>query len=44
LPKKRPRNGAAEATPEASRVRRRFERLLSAGVAIFSERSLNRVL
>ncbi len=44
MPKKRPRNGAAEATPEASRVRRRFERLLSAGVAIFSERSLNRVL
>ena len=43
MPKKRPRSGA-EATTEASRVRRRFERLLSAGVAIFSERSLDRVL
>jgi signal transduction histidine kinase len=29
---------------EASRVRRRFERLLSAGIAVFSERSLDRVL
>ena len=29
---------------EASRVRRRFERLLAAGVEIFSERSLDRVL
>jgi signal transduction histidine kinase len=31
-------------TTEASRVRSRFERLLSAGVAVFSERSLDRVL
>lgn len=44
MPKKRPRTGAPKATTEASRVRRRFERLLSAGVAIFSERSLGRVL
>ena len=44
MPKKRPRRRAPKATTEASRVRRRFERLLSAGVAIFSERSLDRVL
>src|SRR6266540_1181193 len=44
LPKQRPRRRAPKATTEASRVRRRFERLLSAGVAIFSERSLGRVL
>ncbi len=31
-------------TTEASRVRNRFERLLSAGVSVFSERSLDRVL
>jgi signal transduction histidine kinase len=31
-------------TSEVSRVRRRFEHLLSAGVAVFSERSLERVL
>jgi len=43
LPEKRPRS-RAKATTEVSRVRRRFERLLSAGVAIFSERSLDRVL
>lgn len=36
-PKRRP-------AAEGSRVRHRFERLLSAGVAIFSERSLDRVL
>jgi signal transduction histidine kinase len=36
-PKRRP-------AVEGSRVRHRFERLLSAGVAIFSERSLDRVL
>ena len=40
----RPRRRAPKATTEASRVRRRFERLLSAGVAVFSERSLDRVL
>ena len=44
MPKKRPRRRAPKATTEALRVRRRFERLLSAGVAIFSERSLDRVL
>ncbi len=43
MPEKRPRS-RAKATTEVSRVRRRFERLLSAGVAIFSERSLDRVL
>ena len=37
---RRPREGAGE----GARVRRRFESLLSAGVAIFSERSLERVL
>ncbi len=31
-------------TGEAARVRRRFERLLSAGVAVFSEHALDRVL
>jgi len=44
LPKKRPRRRAPKATTEALRVRRRFERLLSAGLAIFSERSLDQVL
>jgi signal transduction histidine kinase len=44
LPKKRLRSGPPKATTEASRVRRRFERLLSAGIAVFSERSLDRVL
>ena len=44
MPRKRPRSDAAEAITEASRVRRRFERLLSAGIAVFSERSLDRVL
>lgn len=39
------RRGKPSRTPaEASRVRHRFERLLSAGLAIFSERSLDRVL
>ncbi len=42
--KKRPRRRAPTSRNESSRVRRRFERLLSAGVAIFSERSLDRVL
>jgi len=37
---RRPREGAGE----GARVRRRFESLLSAGVAIFSEHSLERVL
>src|SRR5712692_8562163 len=37
---RRPREGAGE----GARVRRRFESLLSAGVAVFSERSLDRVL
>ncbi len=32
------------ASPETSRVRERFERLLSAGIAVFSERSLDLVL
>ena len=44
MPKKRLRRGPPKATAEASRVRRRFERLLSAGIAVFSERSLDRVL
>src|SRR6266496_6718065 len=39
LPKRVPKK-----TTEASRVRSRFEHLLSAGVAVFSERSLDRVL
>lgn len=41
---KRPRNSAAEPAGEASRLRRRFERLVAAGIEIFSERSLERVL
>ncbi len=44
MPKRPPRTRAPKRTSEASRVRRRFERLLSAGVAVFSERSLDRVL
>jgi len=44
LAKKRPPPRGRTAAPEASRVRRRFERLLSAGIAVFSERSLDRVL
>jgi signal transduction histidine kinase len=44
LLRKRPRSGVPKATAEASRVRRRFERLLSESVALFSERSLDRVL
>ena len=43
MPRKRRSNPTRQA-PEASRVRHRFERLLSAGIAIFSERSLDRVL
>jgi len=43
LPKKR--SSSPKRSPaEASRVRHRFEKLLSAGIAIFSERSLERVL
>ncbi|HXF96944.1 MAG TPA: GAF domain-containing sensor histidine kinase, partial [Gemmatimonadales bacterium] len=41
VPRTPPRPGG---TQEADRVRRRFERLLAAGVAIFSERELGRVL
>ncbi len=44
MPRKHPRNSTPEQVGEASRVRHRFERLLSAGVAIFSERALDRVL
>jgi len=43
LPKKR-RSSPKRPPAEASRVRLRFEKLLSAGIAIFSERSLERVL
>ena len=34
----------ARTVPEADRIRQRFERLLSAGVAIFSQHTLDRVL
>lgn len=46
MPRNRPPAAAKRTSQEteASRVRRRFERLLSAGVAIFSERSLDAVL
>src|SRR5213596_1243978 len=44
MPTKRTRSPAPKAASEASRVRRRFETLLSAGVAIFSQHSLERVL
>src|SRR2546422_6873965 len=50
LPKRRSRRPAGRRTPEGTeiaevtRVRQRFERLLSAGVEIFSEHSLERVL
>ena len=44
MPKKRPSRPSRRGATEASRVRRRFETLLSAGVAIFSEHSLERVL
>jgi signal transduction histidine kinase len=44
LPPKRPRKPTHGQAAEGSRVRQRFERLLSAGVAVFSERSLDRVL
>ena len=41
----RKRSSSPKRSPaEASRVRLRFEKLLSAGIAIFSERSLERVL
>jgi signal transduction histidine kinase len=43
LPRKR-RITPTRRPAEASRVRHRFEKLLSAGIAIFSERSLERVL
>ena len=38
-----PNRRAKKSTTEVSRVRRRFELLLDAGVAIFSEHSLNAV-
>ena len=41
---RRSRSTPTRRSAEASRVRHRFEKLLSAGVAIFSERSLERVL
>ncbi len=44
MPKKRPSQPSRRGATEASRVRRRFETLLSSGVAIFSEHSLERVL
>lgn len=44
MPQKRARSAIPKAISEAARVRRRFERLLSAGVSLFSERSLDRVL
>src|SRR6266702_4675230 len=50
LPKRRSRRPAGRRTPEGTgiaevtRVRERFERLLTAGVEIFSEHSLERVL
>ena len=43
MPRK-PRRKPAQKPAEASRIRYRFERLLSAGIAIFSERSLEHVL
>ena len=44
MPRKRSRKPTPAQATEASRVRRRFEHLLSAGVAVFSERSLDRVV
>lgn len=44
MPRKRPRKTPPRRAGEASRVRDRFERLLAAGVAVFSKRSLDRVL
>jgi signal transduction histidine kinase len=44
VPHQRPRKPSSHQSAETSRVRQRFERLLSAGVAVFSERSLERVL
>ena len=47
MPRKRrlrPPPRTPQRASEASRVRDRFERLLSAGVAVYSERSLDRVL
>ncbi len=44
MPKKRPSQPSRRGATEASRVRRRFETLLSAGVAIFTKHSLERVL
>ncbi|HYL56090.1 MAG TPA: GAF domain-containing sensor histidine kinase [Gemmatimonadales bacterium] len=43
MPKQR-RRSPKRPRAEASRVRHRFEKLLSAGIAIYSERSLERVL
>ncbi len=44
MTKKPPSQPSRGRTTEASRVRRRFETLVSAGVAIFSQHSLERVL
>jgi len=44
LPKKRSSRRSLPHSTEGARVRRRFEQLLSAGVSIFSERSLEQVL
>lgn len=44
MPRTRSRKPTPAQATEASRVRRRFEHLLSAGVAVFSERSLDRVV
>ena len=44
MPKKRTGRAARQESAEGSRVRKRFEMLLSAGVRIFGEHSLDRVL
>jgi signal transduction histidine kinase len=44
LPRKRSPKPTPSQTSEAARVRHRFERLLAAGVAIFTEHSLDQVL
>jgi signal transduction histidine kinase len=44
VPKKRTAQAGRPESTEGSRVRNRFERLLSAGITIFAEHSLDRVL
>jgi signal transduction histidine kinase len=44
VPKKRTAQSGRRESTEGSRVRNRFERLLSAGITIFAEHSLDRVL